>query len=73
MHVYVEHVRDKAIRFEVLSFDADTNMGKLRGGLGTELMRDISRPMLEKYNYKLVRSDKELPLIGEVPQEDPDA
>lgn len=61
MFVYVENTVT-GIRFEVVSYDKETKTARLRGAFGAEFSRDISKPSLEKYNFKLVKSEKELPL-----------
>lgn len=54
MRIFLEHLDNPVLRFEVLEFDKSTGMGKLRGRHGTEWTRDISKPMLKKCRYRLV-------------------
>lgn len=65
MHLYVQSKSDQQIRFEVLSFDKASGIGKLRSALGTDITRDISRAALDKYGYAIVQSEEPLPLIGD--------
>lgn len=60
MFIYLQSCKNPEIRFEVVGFDADTGIGKLRGLYGAEFSRDISRPQLEKLGYKIVKSETPL-------------
>jgi hypothetical protein len=62
MPIYIQNVKNPNVRFEVLAYDKTTGMGKIKGELGAEFTRDISKPALEKYGYAVVKSDKPLPL-----------
>lgn len=63
MFLYIESTKaGPVIRFQVLAYDKDSGIGKLKGELGTEFSRDISKPALEKYGYKVVKSESELKL-----------
>lgn len=64
MHVYIENVKTPAIRFEVLAYDKGTKVARLRGEYGAEFDRNIGKDVLEKYGYKIVQSEKPLPLGG---------
>lgn len=76
MPVYVESVKNSAIRFEVLEYDKESKLGKLKGGFGTVISRNISKPELERLGYKLIQSETALPLTpppkgkGEAPPEE---
>jgi hypothetical protein len=62
MHVYVESVKNPALRFEVLEYDPDTKIGKLQGGVGAVFTRKISKDELEKLGYHIVKSETPRPL-----------
>lgn len=62
MHVYVQNVKNPGVRFEVLEYDNETKIGKLQGGFGAKFSRNISKPELEKYGYKIVQSEEPLSL-----------
>ena len=62
MHVYIESIKNPAVRFEVMEYDKDTKIGKLKGGFGTVITRDISKAELDKRGYKLVKSETPLSL-----------
>jgi hypothetical protein len=64
MHVYIENVKTPTIRFEVLAYDKTTKVARLRGEYGAEFDRNIGKDVLEKYGYKIVQSEKALPLGG---------
>lgn len=64
MYIYVENVKDPSVRFQVVSYDKDTKQGKLKGEFGSEFTRDLSKPALDRYGYKLIRSEQELPLVS---------
>lgn len=63
MRVYIENIANPAVRFEVMEYNKETGAGKLRGGYGTVITRNISKAELTKRGYRLVTSDKELSLI----------
>lgn len=62
MYVYVEHVKDPDVRFQVMSYDKETHMAKLKGEYGAEFTQDISKEALKKKGYHIRQSEKELPL-----------
>jgi len=62
MYVYVENAANPAVRFQVMEFDKETGMGKLKGGYGAIITRKINKEELIKRGYKMVKSDVELPL-----------
>lgn len=66
MYVYVESIKNPALRFEVLEYDRGTKIGKLFGGLGTPFTRNISRAELEKLGYHIVQSETERPLASAI-------
>jgi hypothetical protein len=63
MYVYIQNEANPAVRFEVMEFDKETGTGKLRGGYGAIITRNISKAELIKRGYRLVQSEKELPLV----------
>jgi hypothetical protein len=62
MHFYLQNIKDENIRFEVIEFDKETKVGKLRGEYGAVISRDISKESLTKLGYRFVKSEKPLPL-----------
>lgn len=64
MFVYIENIKDPTVRFRVMSYDAESKMGKLAGEYGAEFSRDLSKASLAKFGYKIVKSDKELSLAS---------
>lgn len=62
MFVYLENVKNSAIRFQVLSYDADTKIAVLLGQYGARFNRNISKEALAQYGYKVVQSETELSL-----------
>lgn len=64
MNIYLENIKNPDIRFKVMSYDKETKQAKLKGGYGAEFTRDISKVSLEKFGYKLVKTEKELPLVS---------
>lgn len=64
MHIYVENLKNPDVRFKVMSYDKATKIAKLKGEYGAEFTRDISKEALEKFGYKLVKSENELPLMS---------
>lgn len=62
MYVYVEHVKDPDVRFQVVSYDKDTHTALLKGEYGAEFSQDISKEALVKKGYKIVKSETKLPL-----------
>lgn len=60
--LYVEHRVHANMRFQILGYNAETGMGKLRSSLGVDFERLITKEELEKRNYKLRKSDVELPM-----------
>lgn len=62
MYVYVENASNPDVRFQVMEFDKATGIGKLKGGYGAVISRNISKAELVKRGYRLVTSEKELPL-----------
>jgi hypothetical protein len=60
--IYVEHKVNTALRFQVLGFNAETGMGKLRSSLGIDFERLITKDELDKRNYRLRKSATELPM-----------
>ena len=62
MYVYVESINNPSVRFEVLNYDKESGNAKLRGAFGAEFTRSIAKPDLKKYGFKVVSSEKELPL-----------
>jgi adenine specific DNA methylase Mod len=60
--VYIESIKNPAVRFEVLEYDKETKIGKLRGGFGTVITRDISKDELVKRGYKIIKSETPLSL-----------
>lgn len=64
MYVYIENIKNPNIRFKVNKYDKETKLGTLEGEYGAVFSRDLSKASLEKYGYKLVKSDVELPLLS---------
>jgi len=62
MHVYVENIKNPGVRFEVMEYDAETKIAKLKGGFGVIFSRNISKPEMEKHGYKIVQSEEALSL-----------
>jgi hypothetical protein len=62
MHVYIEHAENPAVRFEVIEFDKATGIGKIKGGYGAVITRNISKEELTKRGYVLRTSEKPLSL-----------
>jgi hypothetical protein len=62
MYVYIENVANPEVRFQVMEYDKETGAGKLRGGYGSVITRNISKAELTKRGYRLVTSPDELPL-----------
>lgn len=71
MHIYLENLKNPSVRFKVVSYDKETKQAKLKGGYGAEFTRDISKPSLAKFGYKLVKTEKELPLVAAPAKEPP--
>ena len=78
MFVYVESINNPSVRFEVVTYDKASGMAKLRGAFGAEFTRCISKADLKKYGFKVLSSEKELPLgdrpgakkVGTIPEPD---
>ncbi len=64
MFVYIENIKNPTVRFRVLAYDKDSKMGKLAGEYGAEFSRDLSKPALAKFGYRIVKSEEELPLAS---------
>jgi len=64
MYVYIQNIKNPDIRFKVNKYDKDTKLGTLEGEFGAVFSRDLSKASLEKYGYKLVKSEVELPLLS---------
>lgn len=62
MYVYIQSTTNPAVRFQVVEYDKESGTGKLKGGYGTVITRNISKAELEKRGYTLVKSDVELDL-----------
>lgn len=62
MYVYIQHIDNPNVRFQVMEYDKETGEGKLRGGFGSIITRNISKAELEKRGYKIVKSEEPLPL-----------
>ncbi len=60
MQIYIES--ETGVRFRVLEYDKESGEAALQGAFGATFRRNISKPMLQKYGFKVVKSDKELPL-----------
>ena len=58
--IYIEHIQSPEIRFQVLSYDEATGMGKLLSSLGVTIDRLITPAELKKRNYHIKVSDVEL-------------
>jgi hypothetical protein len=71
MFVYIESIKNPTIRFEVLEYDKDTKIGKLKGGFGTVITRDISKEELQKRGYKIIKSETALSLTAPPTSEKP--
>jgi len=65
MHIYLEHLTTMA-RFEVMEYDKETKMAKLRGEYGAQFSRDISKESLARLGYKIIKSEEVLPLRPKV-------
>lgn len=46
MFVYLENVKNRSVRFQVLSYDKEKKTGVLRGEYGAEFSRDMSKEAL---------------------------
>ena len=49
MHVYVENIKNPGVRFEVMEYDTETKIAKLKGGFGVIFSRNISKAEMEKH------------------------
>lgn len=78
MYVYVESINNPSVRFQVMTYDKSDGTAKLRGAFGAEFTRSIAKADLKKYGFKVVQSEKELPLgdrpgakkVGTIPEDD---
>lgn len=50
---YLVSIKNPKLRYQVLELDEKTMMAKLKGTVGAEFTRDISKPELKKYGYKV--------------------
>lgn len=57
MRVFLVSIRDPRVRFEVLDYDPELRVGKLKGPTGSVFIRDISKKACEKYGYRKVVID----------------
>lgn len=64
MNVYIESIKNPSLRFKVLEYDANTKHGTLMGGFGVTFSRNISKEELQLRGFKIVKSEKELPLTS---------
>ena len=55
--IFLVSTRNSQMRFEVLKFDPDTGEGTLRGPLGAEFTRNISKKERERFGYKLFKME----------------
>lgn len=57
MKVYLQSTREgqESKRFEVLSYDAETQKGIVKGGMGVEFETDMRKETLVKYGYRVVK------------------
>lgn len=62
IYLYVEHRVNTDLRFQVIGYNEDTGMGTLKGSIGVTFERLITKEELEKRNYRLKRSETELPM-----------
>jgi hypothetical protein len=62
MYLYAENIKNPNLRFEVIEYDKETKMGKLRGEYGAEFTRELSKEAMKKFGYKIVQSETKLPL-----------
>ena len=63
MHVYVENIKNPGVRFEVMEYDTETKIAKLKGSFGVIFSRNISKAEMEKHGYKIVKSEEVLSLV----------
>lgn len=61
-YVYVEHIKSPEIRFQVLSYDEETGMGKLLSSIGVTIDRLITPEELKKRDYRIITSDQQMDL-----------
>lgn len=70
MHVYLESLTVPGVRFEVTEYDKANKTATIRGEYGGSFTYSITPESLEKLGYKLVKSEKPLPLVS-APTEPP--
>jgi len=67
MYVYVEHLKNSDVRFQVVEYDKTTKDAKLKGEYGALFMQNISKESLVKRGYRIRQSETELPLLSSAP------
>jgi len=54
---YIVSIKPNGPEFEVLSFDPNTKLGKLRGRMGTAFVYNLGVEELKKLGYKLEKRE----------------
>lgn len=68
MHVYLESLTVPGVRFEVVEYDKANKTATIRGEYGGSFTYSITPESLAKLGYRLVKSEKPLPLVSGPPE-----
>lgn len=68
MHLYLESTKAPGVRFEVTEYDKETKTATIRGEFGGEFTHVLSKAAMDSLGFKLVKSEKELPLTPPPPK-----
>jgi len=61
--IFLDSTKAPGLRFEILKYDKATNRALLKGGTGVPFEQNISKGILDKLGYKMVKEDTDAPPV----------